>query len=364
MRLGLVGLPWSGKTTLFHSLTATAGGDGRGVAVGAGAQVGIVPVPDPRLDALATVYRPRKVTPAQLEVVDIPGIGPLGGDGTPADRARRRQALDAVAEADALGFVVRAYGGHAPAWDAPAPARDLDAVLTELVLADLGLLETRLERLTAERRPGPDHAAHVAALERCRAHLEAGRVLRALELTDAERALLRPYRFLTTKPGLVIPNVDEAALKTGAYPGRDALDAAAAAQGFAVVVASARVEAEIAALDPAEREAFLAEYGVAEPGVNRIARAAYAACGLITFFTVGDEEVRAWSIPAGTSAHDAAGKIHTDLRKGFIRAEVVACDDLARLGSMRAVREAGRVRLEGKEYPVRDGDILTIRFAV
>lgn len=367
MRLGLVGLPWSGKTTLFRSLTGVPAGAGRVPAVAPGTLVGVARIPDARLDVLAALYRPRKVTPAQIEVVDIPGVAPLdpgagaAGVPAPAGPAQLRQAVEAVAEADALGFVIRAFD---PGGSPPTPARDFDTVLAELVLADLGLVEARLERLDAEKRRPPEHAAHVAALARCRAHLEAGLVLRALERSAEERALLSPYRFLTDKPGLVLPNVAEAALRSGDLAGRGELEAAAAAQGFGLVVVSAQVEAEIAALDPAERDAFLAEFGLREPGVSRIARAVYAACDLVSFFTVGDEEVKAWTVPAGTSAHDAAGKIHTDLKKGFIRAEVVAFADLERLGSMRAVREAGRFRLEGKEYAVRDGDILTIRFSV
>ncbi len=360
MQIGIIGLPLSGKTTVFNLLTegtaATGGAGGRQQV-----NVGVARVPDERLEFLASLFHPRKVTPATIQFTDLAGFVP--GE---RDRGRLNDFLQAVRRSDALLHVVRAFADPAVphALGRVDPARDAADLEAELILADLDLAEKALARLRAQRRPAPAEARQAELLETCRAALEDGRPVRRLSLDPEDEKLLRGYAFLTARPMLLAVNLDEAQLERGDYPGREALREYAAGHEEELVELAGRVEMEIASLDPAERASFLAGYGLEEPGIARLARAAYRALGLISFLTAGEDEVRAWPVRRGATAREAAGRIHSDMERGFIRAEVIAFDDLRRAGSVRAARERGSWRLEGRDYVVQDGDVFTFRFHV
>ncbi len=367
LRAALIGFGSTGKTTLFQLMTAAREpartAHGRGEAV-----VGISKVPDARLDRLTAMFDPRKRVPATVEFTDI--AAPAQGSGA--------QALVDVAaykNADALVHVVRAFAD--PAVPHPAgsvdPARDAQTMEEELILADLGVAERRLERIEKDLKK-----ARTADLERerdvmrqCRDALEQGRPLRTLNLEGDDRKRLRGFQFLSAKPLLLVINLDESQLAGGGEAAMQ-VDSVAAATGLggflsraatAAVAVCAKIELEIAQLDAADAAAFLADMGLRESGLDRVIRATYELLGYISFFTVGEDECRAWSIPRGTPAQAAASEIHSDIARGFIRAEVVAYDALIARGSMAACREHGEVRLEGKDYIVLDGDIINFRFA-
>jgi hypothetical protein len=362
LRAALIGFGQTGKTTLFQLMTsareAARAAHGKGEAT-----IGISKVPDERLDRLTAMYNPKKRVPATIEFSDL---------ATPV-RAGSAQALVDVAaykNADALVHVLRAFAD--PAVPHPSgsidPARDAQAMEDELILADLGVAERRLERLEKDLKKGKS-----AELERerdvvtqCRAALEDGRPLRSLDLRGDDLKRLRGFQFLSAKPLLVVLNLDEQSLAGG--------DSARAADtagltpflsraGTAAAAVCAKIELEIAQLEPADAAAFLADLGLKESGLDRVIRASYELLGYISFFTVGEDECRAWSIPRGWPAQMAAGEIHSDIARGFIRAEVVGYDPLMARGSMAACRDHGEVRLEGKEYLVLDGDIVNFRFA-
>lgn len=356
MRIGIVGLPSSGKTTLFNLLTE---GHAETSSFGSGkleAHIGMARIPDRRVDFLSQMYHPRKTIYAQIEFIDVPNANVKGG---------ANQFLAGVREADALVEVVRAFDD--PLAPNPQgntdPRRDAEMLHTELLLADLEVVEKRLERLTTGKKT-KENQAELPVLEKCREVLEAEGRIGALEWTDDEQVVLRNYGFLTEKPAILVTNVPEAALSSGEYPGAGELAAYASEKGVPLIMVCARTEQEINDLSPEEQQAFLHELGLSETGIERLARAAYRQLGLLSFFTVGEDEVRAWTIRAGTDAKRAAGKIHSDIERGFIRAEVMAYDDLCRLGSVAKVREQGAFRLEGKEYVMKDGDIVNFRFNV
>lgn len=345
MDLGLIGLPAAGKSTVLRLLTGAPPGTRSAVAA----------VPDPRLEVLAGIFHPKKVTKATITLTDlasfVPGRTQRGEVNTVLDGARR---------ADALLAVIRCFGDPAVPhpWEAVDAARDARALVTELILADLERVESVAERLRKNHaRKGEEERAY-AALTHCQPVLEEGRPLRGAGLTPEQEAALSGYGLVTLKPLLVAANLDE-----GEDPPA-ALAAFGAEAGVPVIPFHATVEEEIAALAPAERAEFLKEYGMAEPGAERLARAAYAALGLISFLTAGADEVRAWPIRAGTAARHAAGKVHSDIERGFIRAEVAAFADVQRVGSWKALREEGRLRLEGRDYVVKDGDVIEFRFNV
>lgn len=352
---GLIGLPLVGKTTLFNLLTWSAA-ETSAFAGRTKTNVGIAPIPDPRLDFLASLYHPRKITPATLEVIDVPGFTPGAGAAF----------LTAVRNVDALIHVVRAFRKETvPHVEGSLnPVRDLDIVNAELLLADLQLVETRLERIAASKKIKGEMLAEQVALRRCQEALEAEKPLSEAYLTDEEWQALRHIEFLTTKPMIIVVNIDEEQLQQGRYEGKEEVEAYAETKGIPVLSLCAKLEVEIASLEPADREAFLKEMGIREPGIHRLARAIYRRLGLISFLTAGEDEVRAWTIRKGTRAKEAAGKVHSDMERGFIRAEVVRFEDLQALGTMVKVREKGLVRLEGKDYMVSDGDIINFRFNV
>lgn len=356
--MGIIGLPMAGKTTLFNLLTGAAAGGGGGKAQ---VNVGMAKVPDRRLDFLAALFHPRKVTPAAIQFTDLAGFLPGQGD-----RAKLNEFLQGVRKSDALVHVVRTFESESLPHPLGGvdPVRDVEEVDTELLLADLQVAESATDRLRAARKRTKEDEAVLPILERCRAALEEGRAVRELGLGQEEERLLRGYAFLTARPLIVAANLSEEQLRAREYPRRLELQALCARRGYELVEFSGAVELEIAALDEADRAAFLADYGLSEPGIERVAAAAYRALGLISFLTAGEEEVRAWPIRAGTTAKQAAGKIHSDIEKGFVRAEVISFEDLRAAGSVKAARERGAWRLEGRDYVVRDGDIITFRFNV
>jgi GTP-binding protein YchF len=332
------------------------------------ASIGVSKVPDGRLDRLTAMYNPKKRVPATVEFSDLAIPGGAGGAQALVDVAAYRNA-------DALVHVLRAF--HDPAVAHPSgsidPSRDAQSMEDELILADLGVAERRLDRLERDLKKGraPELERERDVLTLCRAALEEGRPLRALDLMGEDLKRLRGFQFLSAKPLLVVINLDEAALATGGEAATDVNRAAEATgvtafltrAGTAAVAVCAKIELEIAQLDAADASAFLKDLGLSESGLDRVIRASYDLLGYISFFTVGEDECRAWSIPRGTPSQLAAGEIHSDIARGFIRAEVVAYDALVGRGSMAACREHGEVRLEGKEYVVQDGDIINFRFA-
>jgi GTP-binding protein YchF len=357
LRAGLVGLPASGKTTLFQLLTSAR--DAPRTHGRVEANVGVTRVPDDRLDQLTALFQPKKRVPATVEFADMA-----------AGRGEASALVDVAAyrNADALLHVVRAF--RDPAMPHPAGSldirRDARTVEDELILADLGGVERRLERLDKElkKNASPDLKKEHALLVSARACLDAGRALRTLELSSDDARRLRGFQFLSAKPLLVVINLDEA----DAAEAETAVPAAPLAAflgetGARAVAVCARIELEIAQLDAADARAFLADLGLTHSGLDRVIRAAYELLGYLSFFTVGDDECRAWSIPRGTTAQGAAGAIHSDLERGFIRAEVVPCDTLLARGSLASCRDHGELRLEGKDYVVKDGDVITIRHA-
>ena len=344
MKAGLVGYAQSGKTTLFNALTGLHKG---GSAARGHVNLGAIKVPDPRIDALSAIFHPRKTTYAEMQFVDVQG--PAGkGSGLDAE------ALRALSEVDAFCLVVRGFA--APDGTAADPARELADFDAELVLHDLAIVEKRLDRLRKEQHKG---TGEYHELERVHAQLDQGAPLRAMKWSEAEEKELAHLGFLSRRPLLVVVNVAEEA---AASPPPTDVVAAARARSAEAIALCASVEAEIAELDPAEQPEFLSSLGLAEPARARFIGAAYRLLDLISFFTVGEDEVRAWPIRRGDRAPRAAGRIHSDLERGFIRAEVVHYDDFVALGAN--ARREGKRRLEGKEYVVRDGDILEIRFAV
>lgn len=358
MYTAIIGLPASGKTTVFQTLT---GADSAGTRAGGKVHTRIVPVPDARLHVLAEMHQARKVTPATITFAD-PDL-----TGYHSTRAYVESLLPLVRDADALAHVVRAFDD--PAAPHPQgsidPVRDLSHLNGELLVADLVVIEKRLERLSKDRQKikSADLEHEYALLQRCQAAIEAEQPVRSLTLSDDEAKRLRGFGLLTSKAQLVVLNLDEAhSARASAY--LDALAAHTQQTDTDVMPLYGKIEGEIAQLPPEEAAAFLADLGLQESGLDRFVRASYALLGLCSFFTAGEKETRAWTIPRQTSALHAAGTIHSDLARGFIRAEVVHYDELVASGSLAKARETGKLCLEGKEYPVQDGDVLLIRFHV
>jgi len=359
LRAALIGYPSSGKTTLFQLMTSVSpAGHGQSDAL-----VGIARVPDNRLDRLTALFYPRKRVPATVEFADLAAAP--GGAQALVDVAAYRHA-------DALLHVIRAFRDPAVPHlrDTIDPLRDARAMEDELVLADLGMAERRLERLARDLKKmrASDLERERDVLTRCRAALEEGQPLRALEIDSEDRKRLRGFQFLSAKPLLVVVNMDEADLGDGGAAAdraahRAGLDPFLSRTATRAVAVCAKIELEISRLEPPDAAAFLADLGLKESGLDRIIRASYDLLGYVSFFTIGEDECRAWSIPRGTTARLAAGEIHSDIAHGFIRAEVVSHEALLRRGSLAACREHAEVRLEGKDYAVQDGDVINFRFA-
>ncbi len=360
-RCGIVGLPNVGKSTLFNALTRSGVDAQNYPFCTIEPNTGIVEVPDPRLGTIAELVQPDRVVPTVIEFVDIAGLvaGASKGEGL------GNKFLAHIREVDAVAHVVRAFVDDDVTHVANRvdPVADIETINTELALADLETVSRAAERATKAARAGDK--AQVAMrdlLERVHAHLDAGQPLRSASLADDERASLKPLCLITAKPVLYVCNVAEDELDGNAQV--DAVRRLAEVEGADVVVVSAAVEQEISELDDAERREFLEAMGLAESGLDRVIRAGYHLLGLKTFFTAGKKEVRAWTFPDGCTAPQAAGVIHTDFERGFIRAETTAYDDFVHYRGEAGAREAGRMRLEGKEYRVKDGDVMHFRFNV
>jgi GTP-binding protein YchF len=361
LHAALIGFPSTGKSTLFQLMTSAK--DTARAHAKIETQIGISKVPDPRLDKLTAMFNPKKRVPATIEFIDMVAPGRSGA-----------AALVDVAgykNADALVHVVRAFRDEAVAHPAGSvnPARDAQAMEDELLLADLGVVERRLERMEKDlkKNKSADLDKEKELLGRCRTALEGGQPLRALGLAGDDLRRLRGFQLLSAKPLLVVINLDEADVASAASVEQAAAGAGMTAflsrEGTRAVPVCSKIELEIAALEAADADAFLKDLGLGESGLDRVIRGSYDLLGYMSFFTVGEDECRAWSIRRGTIALDAAGEIHSDISRGFIRAEVVAYDAFIARGSMAACREHGELRLEGKEYIVQDGDIINFRHA-
>ncbi len=364
LNCGIVGLPNVGKSTIFNALTASKAAAANYPFCTIDPNVGIVPVPDARMDRIVTMVKPNSIVPTTMEFVDIAGIveGASKGEGL------GNQFLSHIRQTDAILHVVRCFSDPEVIHVAGGvnPLHDIDIINTELLLADLDTVEKRRNKAEKAAKSNSATAAQKSELStivKLADVLNAGKPARTAELADDEKPIARDLFLITMKPQLYVANVDEAAI-VGGNEYTKLVEQRAAEEGSEVVSICGAMEAEIAQLEPAERTEFLEAAGLEEPGLNRLIHSAYRLLNLITYFTSGVQEVRAWTIKRGTKAPGAAGVIHSDFERGFIKADCYACEDLFRLGSEQAVKEAGLLRSEGKEYVVKDGDILFFKFNV
>jgi len=361
MKIGLVGLNQTGKTSLFNLLTGreesaiTTGGKGA-------ASVGTGFVPDERVDFLSELYKPKKTTYAKIELIDVAGFSITGGGGS----SGASRFLNDVRSCDALVHVLRSFESAAVIHDLDSidPKRDLEAVETEMLVADLEMIEKRIGRIRAGKKVTKEHEAEIGLLERCFDWLDRGGAIRDMELSAPERISIRSFAFLTDIPRIAVVNLDEQQWESETRPYTQTLGSLCSGLGIPLLELCVETELEISRLPEEDKQLFMDEMGIKQPGIALLARAVYGLLGLISFMTIGGDEVKAWTIEKGTNARTAAGKIHSDFERGFIRAEVVKYESIKELGSMAKVKEKGLFRLEGKEYIVADGDVINFRFNV
>lgn len=350
MKIGIIGRPQAGKSTLFRLLT------NHEIVASNKAQLAVGKIPDSRVDMLAKLHNPRKVTYATIDFLDVPGFIP---------GKNSNGFLQSVRDADALVLVTRSFESHiVPSYDGIQPYGDFNEIQQELLIADWSLLETRLERIAKQRTKNPQAEHELVVLEKCKEALEQDLPLRELNLNEDEEKILRSYDFLTKKPLIVVVNLDEKQMQSGIYPEQEELEEELARINLPLIEVSAQIETEISELNSEDAALFMEELGITDSGISRIARTVYSHLGLFSFFTAGESEVHSWTIKQGSTASIAAGKIHSDIQRGFIRAEVVSYDDLVKHGNIQTIKEQGLFRLEGKEYIVQDGDVITFRFNV
>ncbi len=358
MKLGIIGLPNAGKTTLFNALTGSKAETGSYSNAAAKANMGVAKVPDERLDWLADYYHPKKYTPATIEFVDIPGVGKGQGKGNAA--------LQAIRQVDALVEVVRCFENDDIFLEGADAARDAETLELELILGDIELVERRLDRAKKAGKSGDKKYKREAEMcEELLAHLSDGKAASSFPFTEEDKDILQDGGLLSIKPIIYVANLDEGGMAGYADdPNYSALAALAAERNCAVLPVAAKFEEDIADMDEEEAAMFMEELGLSERGLGRIIKTSYDLLGYISFLTAGEDDVHAWTIVRGTKAPKAAGKVHTDIERGFIRAEIVAFDDLKACGSIAAAKEKGLFRLEGKDYVMKDGDITNFRFNI
>ena len=359
---GIIGLPLSGKTTLFNLLTGTNAEVSDFFSGKTTTNTAHAHIPDERIDYLSRMFHPKKTTFAQVEVIDVPGLV----SGSSQGKGSGNEFLTAVRNTDLLAHVVRAFANQdiLHAEGSIDIMRDIATIDMELLFADLQMIETRLERISGGTKKKGEHPLEQETLKICQSFLMEEKPLKLIDLTDEQREAINHITFLTDKPMLILVNVDEKQLSEGEYPGKKEVERYCQEQGYQLLMVCVKTEQEIEQLADEDKQMFMDELAIDEPGIAKIAKAIYSQLGLISFLTAGEDEVKAWTILRDLPAKKAAGKIHSDIERGFIRAETVAFDDLNTVGSITAAKEKGLFRLEGKDYLVQDGDIINFRFNI